>query len=367
MKFFITIIIILLVIIISWFAYYFFKIDDSNHYSDNIWENILSWWQIIMTGSIQSQSMTLALSAPRSNDSYYKKRYDDIMTFIEHYAKNIIWHDNVVIFVDKEWYKRLSKVLPPEILIPYAQQDIWMRDFTLTNPWYPIQRRYTPAAQWWKQSDSDFVQNNFNKRLEPLYTIKKTPLLMDWGNIVDNYKGDIIVTDRFLEDNNLTEEQWIQELKDLLHAKRVAIIPNDDPDWLAHADGMLAWIDDDVIALNEYDKPLREQILHILHTTFPDVKIIEVEAMFDDNAYDERMSSACGINVNSVMTFNNLYVPVFWTPHDDEVIDIIQHNTKKKVFPIIASQVCDMGWSVRCLTRQSAWDVANILLSQTKK
>jgi agmatine/peptidylarginine deiminase len=150
-------------------------------------------------------------------------------------------------------------------------------------------------------------------------------------------------------------------------AKRVAIIPNDDPDGLAHADGMVAWIDDTVLAMNVYDEPLRTHIRNELQKSFPDVTIIEVEAQFDEEVWDERMSSACGINLNSVMTKQALYVPHFGTLHDDEVIATIKEHTSKTVIPVPAKQVCSMGGSVRCLTRQSMGTLAEKIVAEAKK
>ena len=348
------------------------KITNEDNQSDQILSNIYTWDNMIDTWANHTNiytddRMTLALAAPRSSDKYYASRYDDIMEFIVWYAKAIIWHDNVVIFVDDKAYNVLSKELPEDILIKYPQQDIWMRDFSTTNPNNPIQWVYTDTAQWWKQSDSDYVQSNFNKRLSPKYEIQKTILKMDWWNIVDNYNWDIIVSDRFLEDNNLSYKEWIAKLKDILWAKRVAIIANDDPDWLAHADGMVAWIDDKVLAINIYEEPLRTKIIDEIKKQFPDVKIIEVEAKFDDTVRDSKISSACGINLNAVLTKNYIYMPDFGTAHDQDVLVQIQSNTSKKVIPISASSVCSMWWSVRCLTRQTHWDLAKIVLESTNK
>ena len=76
-------------------------------------------------------------------------------------------------------------------------------------------------------------------------------MLIDGGNIVDNYAGKAITTTRFMEDNSLSYEEAKHELKQLLGANAIAIIEADE-EVLAHSDGMVSWIDENVLLVNDY-------------------------------------------------------------------------------------------------------------------
>jgi agmatine/peptidylarginine deiminase len=280
------------------------------------------------------------------------------------YANAIMGNDNIVIIVDKDTMPYYENQLPDDILITAEVYDIWMRDFTTVNPQNPIQFTYTWASMTKKESRE--VQNSFVK-IADHYGIQRvtTDLLIDGGNIVDNYVGKVITTTRFMEDNNLSYEEAVEELANLLNADEVAIIEADE-EVLAHSDGMVSWIDDDVLLVNDYsdDPSFRNMVMDELLAAFPTTTIIEVPVEYTTNPPGEweGFESACGVNLNATVTFNNIYVPVFNMPHDQTAVSIIKENTTKKVITINAEAVCPMGGSVRCLTWQLTGENAEKLI-----
>ena len=306
------------------------------------------------TKEIKNESkMTLVLSAPSINDEYYKDAFQQIVNFQIDYANKIYGNDNVKIIVDEDTKKYFEGKVPKETLIIDDVFDIWMRDFTTVNPNNPVQFVYTDASM--SESESKEVQKSFSDFADNIGLKRsKSDLILDGGNIVDNHKGKVITTTRFLTDNNLTAEQGKQTLKEVLGATEVAIIEPDE-DVLAHADGMVAFIDDEVLLVNQYaEREFRQDILEELKNSFPNIKIIEVPVDFSENKKEwAGFNSACGVNLNLVITNNNIYVPTFNSDNDEKVLEIIKSNTTKKVIPIEASGVCAMGGSVRCLTWQT--------------
>ena len=243
-----------------------------------------------------------------------------------------------------------------------------MRDYTTVNPYEPVQFRYTPASFEDDQEIADEIQDEFNvflKKLDIKYKKvydKDKYLMLDGGNIVDSYDGKVITTTRFLEDNDLTKKQAIKILKENLNATQVAILPPDDP-ILAHSDGMVMFSDTNTLFVNQYDEPLRAKILNELKRAFPEVKIIEIEAMFDY----ESEGSACGINLNATVTTNNIYMPHFGDKYSSVVQEYIQEHTSKKVIAIPSNGVCKLGGSVRCLSWQQSGENAKKVISAIKK
>ena len=310
----------------------------------------------------------IVISAPSADTSYYKDVYEQIIAFDIAYAKAILGKDNVVVLGDKHAMSFLKKELPEDILLEASMRDIWMRDFSTINPHDPIQFRYTAAAQGGNQDDADWVQDAFAQLTDKLgMKYKSSNWILDGGNVVANHNDKVIVTDRFLDDNNLTREEAKAELQRLLGATQIAVIQADDPEGLAHADGMLMFIDDNTIVLNKYEEPFRSQVIDELESSFPEVHIIEIDAQFDDSIWDERFSSACGIYVNSLVTKNFIYLPIFGTQLDSLVVQQIQKHTKKEVIPINANNVCAMGGSVRCLAWQISGELARTFIEATQR
>jgi agmatine/peptidylarginine deiminase len=306
------------------------------------------------SNQISPEKMLLVLSAPSVDEPYYAPAFQQIVDFQIAYASAIMGNDNVVVIVDEKTKPYYEGELPEDILLTADVYDIWMRDFTTVNPEYPIQFTYTWASMTKRESKE--VQNSFITFADK-YEIDREPtgLLLDGGNIVDNYAGRVITTTRFMEDNNLSYEEAKSALMELLGATEVAILEPDE-EVLAHSDGMVSWVDEDVLLVNDYSEypDFRKLVMDELRYAFPDVEIIEVPVVYGTNPPGvwEGFESACGVNLNAVLTYENLYVPVFGMAHDDDVLAIIAESTTKNVIPVNAEGVCGMGGSVRCLTWQ---------------
>jgi agmatine deiminase len=311
--------------------------------------------------------MLVVISAPTADNEYYADVYEDIIAFDIAYAKAVMGNDNIVVLGDNKALKKFKKELPEDILLQASIRDIWMRDFTTIHLYRPIQFRYSAAAQSGNQENADWVQDGFNIFAEKNgIDYPYTDLILDGGNVVDNHKGRIVITDRFLIDNNLNKDQAKQILKKTLHVQEVAIIPTDDPKGLAHADGMIMFIDENVIVLNHYEEPYRTDIIQELKTSFSSINIVEINAEWDDSIWDKKFSSACGIYVNSLMTKQNIYLPTFRNKLDNVIQKQIAPHTSKKIISIPAERVCFMGGSVRCLGWQLHGKQAKILIEAAR-
>ena len=297
--------------------------------------------------------MTLVLSAPRSDDSYYWRVYDQVLRYQRDYALKIMKYDDVVIFTDRNGYEYFSEHLPQDILIERPLRDIWVRDFSTVLPRTPLRFRYAAAAQGGDRREADKVQKQFARQIKAMrLTARSSRYILDGGNFVGDDAGKVIVTDRFLKDNGFSKERGIAVLKRTTKATQVAIIPTDDPDGLAHADGMVMFTDPNTLFVNAYREPLRSDILRELRRAFPAVKIIELPFRPDNTVWDPDFPSACGIYVNATVTDNAVYLPQFGTNLDARVLRLVRANTAKKVVPVDSASVCFMGGSARCLVWQ---------------
>lgn len=315
------------------------------------------------TNTIDPSKMLLVISPPSIQNSYYADVYKDIIDFDIQYAKHIIGKDNVVVLGDAPTIQYLKKYLPEDILLEQTLADIWLRDCSMVMPYAPVQFRYAAAAQG-NQANADFVQAQFNAFAQKHQVqFSKHSYILDGGNFVDNYKGRAIVSDRFLADNQLNYNDAKVALKKILPLDEVAIIPNDDPQGLAHSDGQVMFIDSNTIALTSYsDQALQQAITAELQQAFPNIKLIYVPTTSDSSIWDPNFASSCGIYINSTVTHKYIYMPTFRHQNDQQALQLIQANTHKTVVPIDASMVCKMGGSLRCLSWQVVGENAKKLI-----
>ena len=322
------------------------------------------------TNSIDEDRMLIVLAPPAIDNRYYKDVYDQILAFDIAYAKRIIGKDNVVIIADAATKKYLEQHLPKDILIEHKLEDIWLRDCSMVNPAQPLQFRYAAAAQGGVQADADYVQNQFNQFAKKHdIQFKRSRLILDGGNYVDNYNGKAIVSDRFMTDNQLSYATAKKKLKKLLNLEAVAIIlAEDDKEGLGHADGQVLFIDDNTVVVTDYqDADYQKQIQEELERAFPNVKVLLVPTEFGTVAFDAKYGTACGLHVNSTVTKKYIYFPVFNGKTDAKALELVKKNTSKTVVAIDASAVCTMGGSVRCLSWQLMGENAVKLIKAARK
>ncbi|OEU66912.1 MAG: peptide ABC transporter permease [Desulfovibrio sp. S3730MH75] len=312
----------------------------------------------------------IVLAAPISGDPYYADVLDDIFNFQVNYARQIKKsNDDVLILVDEKVYERYAEALGNESVAVYPFLDIWMRDYGLSNAAFPVMFRYTSEAQGGGiagQNDADAVQNDLSALAKKVkLTFREIFLLNDGGNFVDDYEGNVVISRKFLRDNNLTESQAYTELSRITDVKNVAFIESDEQGGLEHADGVVAFVDTNTVIINSYteDPEYAQALKNDLKRGLPDVIIYEVVTPYDAaKIYDKRFGSACGLYTNALVTPNRIYLPQFGIPEDKIALEQVRAATTREVVPVSSAGVCVLGGGVRCMSWQLRGKNARALL-----
>lgn len=304
----------------------------------------------------------IVIAAPSVHDPYYKANFEKLIAFDIQYAQAVMGKDNVVVLADKDTLPYFKDKLPQDILLEAELEDIWMRDFSPPSNQvkFAYDRPQTPSIN---QSFLTFAAEN-NLQLT------QNPLKVDGGNVVDNQKGQYILTEKVLERNSTQSyEQITSALTTALGATNIAIIPMDEA-FLGHSDGMVMFIDENTLVMNDYqnDAAFKNDVVQALKEGLSaSVTIHEIEGTGYGEQYGE-YASACGIYVNSVVTNKYIYMPTFGNPAKDNAArDKIQSLTQKTVIPIDAQNVCFLGGNTRCLTWQLTGDNATKLIEAARQ
>ena len=311
----------------------------------------------------------IVLAAPRSDDPYYAEVADEIFDFHVAYAAQAEGRDDILILVDEAAYSDYVTALGERRVAIAPQDDIWMRDFSLSNAGAPVMFRYTAAGQGGGrsgQSDADAAQETLAALMETARLgFGESDLLNDGGNFVDDYAGRAVVSRKFLRDNELSEANARAVLLEATDLTHVAFIEADEQGGLEHADGVVAFIDPNVLVINAYpDDPDYAATLRAdLEAGLPGVVLHEIVTPYDGSEiYDSAFGSACGLYTNMLVTPERIYLPQFGIPEDAEALASVRSWTDKEVVPVRSDQVCHMGGGVRCMSWQLRGENAARLL-----
>ena len=301
----------------------------------------------------------IIVAAPRHNDPYYAEVAADIFDFHIAYAEQVAGHDDFLVLTDARSAPAYIDALGDDRVAIAPQDDIWMRDFSLSNAEDPILFRYTAEGQGGGregQSEADHVQDQLAIVMEGAELgFTETDWLNDGGNFVDDYAGRAVLSRKFLRDNALNEAEAREILRDSFGLIEIAFIEADEQGGLEHSDGVVAFIDANTLVVNAYpeDPDYAATLIADLRAGLPGVTIHTLTTPYDGSQiYDARFGSACGLYTNMLVTPERIYLPQFGIVQDDEALQAVRGWTDKTVIPVQSGGVCGMGGGVRCMSWQ---------------
>ncbi|MEM6476755.1 MAG: agmatine deiminase family protein, partial [Pseudomonadota bacterium] len=226
-----------------------------------------------------SQRELIVVAAPRSGDPYYAEVANDIFDFHIAYAEAVDGKDDFLVLADEGNYARYAEILGEDKVALAPQEDIWARDFSLSNASDPVMFRYTAEGQGGGrtgQRDADAVQEVLAAAMEEAGLVfGESDLLNDGGNLVDDYVGRVILSRKFLRDNRMSESRAGEAVIAATGASAVAFIEADEQGGLEHADGVAAFIGPNTVVVNSYpdDPDYAAELRDNLESAFPNLTL----------------------------------------------------------------------------------------------
>lgn len=279
---------------------------------------------------------------------------------MEHYTNNKMITDNKTNFVYfsallpqryPKFFQELEAVLREKRieygLLPHTK-DIWCRDYM------PVQ---TPKG--------DFVQFNYDPRyLKPKrYWRRRTnaaktcraigirsllsDIRLDGGNVVMS-RTKAILTDRiFHENTHYLKDKLIKELKRLLKVRQVIIIPECLDDLFGHADGMVRFLSEDTVLVNDYshEPAFQKNLYRSLKGAKLDLKPIPY------NPYCNKGElNATGIYINYLQVCRTILCPIYGMKEDALAHEVFLKYFGANVIPIRANAIAKKGGVLNCVS-----------------
>lgn len=242
------------------------------------------------------------------------------------------WKTNVVYFVDTlpqrhpQFYEELIHLLEGQDvdhqLLP-GTNDIWARDYM------PLQVRRDHFVQFVYKPDylkskaelasiTDVDKVCYDLGISP----KKSPLVVDGGNVVCSDNKVIMCDKVFKENPSYSREAVLKMLQEALELTDIFFIPTHPDDWTGHADGIVRFLDNEWFALNDLSQ--EQAYSDAFGTAMEDTGLFSTMIPFHPYG-NKGLTSARGIYVNYLRTNSLVVVPSFGMEEDELALRMFEH------------------------------------------
>lgn len=253
---------------------------------------------------------------------------------------------------DFRCYKAISKILDRhhvEYGLLSFTKDYWARDYM------PMQISESTFIQY--HYNPDYLQTKASYITDPTACCKhlnidtiKTDIVIDGGNII-KCKDAIIMTDKvFYENRSRSKYELIKQVESLFQAELI-LIPWDKNEPYGHVDGMVRFIEDKKVLLNNYidfDKPLRKKLIKALN---PHFEIIELH-------YDVAEKSTLNWAYINFLQVNNLILlPAMGIEEDELAFQLFKDIYKTNIEQIDVADIVRLGGALNCIS----WNIKQSL------
>ena len=223
-------------------------------------------------------------------------------------------------------------------------KDIWMRDFMpfLLDGGHLVSYDYDPDYL------KDDKYNNLKTKIQPLK--EHVNLVLDGGNFV-RLGGKAIMTDKIFKENpSKTKTEVIKIIKQKCALNELIIIPRQPYDMLGHSDGMVRWIDENSVLVNDFSnesKSFNDRLIRSLKKYGLNIKFMKYGEGFFSKTRD------WGAYLNFIKINGLLIVPVYGTDDDYVAIEQIKKiYSGCSVETINLSEIIELGGALHCITAE---------------
>lgn len=223
-------------------------------------------------------------------------------------------------------------------------KDIWMRDFMpfLLDDGCLVSYDYDP--DYLKYEKYSHLRTN----IQPLK--EHINLVLDGGNFV-RFGAKAIMTDKIFRENPLkTKTEIVKTIKQKCALNELIIIPRQPYDMLGHSDGMVRWIDENSVLVNDFSnesKSFNDRLIKALKKSGLDVKFMKYKDGFFTKKRD------WGAYLNFIKIKDILIVPIYGIDDDDVALQQInKFYSDYKVETINLSEIIELGGALHCITAE---------------
>lgn len=301
----------------------------------------------------------VVLVLPTRFMEYYDEHLSQLELFYADFMTEIARYDSVICLVpDRDRAKKMMQLTNlGSNFFPIAKvEDIWVRDFALiqsVNSYWKF--KFNPSYE--SKTNNEYISSSFIKFVQQLEidNLNSIDLCLEGGNLIHNGKGIAITTNKIYRQNqDKTPDKIAALFKDKLGIKRLVVVPTEPGDRTGHIDGMMRWIDERRLLINDYctiypHSKFVKKLKNCLALQLPDIELVVLPYLPETEKH-KGWYSAVGNYINYLRTKNRVYVPVFINDVEPRIRQIYQQNFARECSFIISNSVARYGGLLNCIT-----------------
>lgn len=252
-----------------------------------------------------------------------------------------------------DFFKRFESALKecniPFDLLPQTK-DVWAVDYMpiqtdlnkfirfVYNPSYLQTKKYLKTI-----SDVDEICKAIS------IDTFKTDIIIDGGNVT-RWTNKVIMTDRVFKDNPSYErKQLIRELHELLQVDNLYFVPEQPSDFTGHSDGMVRFIDEQSVIINDYKKE-KEEFYRAFEIAIHNTGLNYITIPY--NVYSNKSNDhANGDYINYLQMQNTVIIPTFGIAEDDIAVKQLETIFAGQTIATVESnEIAYDGGILNCIT-----------------
>jgi agmatine deiminase len=230
-------------------------------------------------------------------------------------------------------------------------KDIWTRDFmpVYINDNNYVLFDYKPSYLVGFSS----IRTNAKHCLPKNINVKYSSLIIDGGNIIYNNKYVVLTDVIYFDNNTKTKSEIDEELQQIFYPKKTLIIPSEKGDLFGHSDGMVRFVDENTIIVNNYNnlgysKTFINKLFYVFISE--GLNILQCPYFPEDRITQNGVPSAKGNYVNFLETATTIFLPQFNIKSDEEALLFFNTHFNKKIIPIDCEELAEYGGLLNCVS-----------------
>lgn len=277
------------------------------------------------------------------------------------------WQTNLVYFSSllgegfPDFWGRMKRVLTQhrvDIGLLQGTKEVWARDYL------PVQVKETTFIKFAYQPsylrgyEHLITTADVFNHLSFLRNCRWSDIRLEGGNIVASNKNVILTEKIFRNNPTWPRKKLREEIQNLLQVDECIFIPPEPGCKIGHADGVVRFIDDSRVLINDYstvDPDYGNTLFRVLKAHRLHVEVIPYSV--EEGLPRNGIGSAIGNHVNFLRIGNLMIVPVYGLRQDEEVLRKMESFLPEvSIAPLPSSELAREGGVLNC----ACWSVRTI-------
>lgn len=177
--------------------------------------------------------------------------------------------------------------------------------------------------------------------------IRSSNIVLDGGNVIRSFDKVILCDKIFLENPDYTSKRLIKELQDLFGVDQIYFIPQQPGDYTGHADGMIRFLDNNTVIINDY-KNENSSFVRAFHIALHNAGLDYIKIPHNPNT---NSNYATGYYINYLQMQDTVIIPIFGTDEDGcAVKEFEQIFPNQKIAVVESNEIAKLGGVLNCIT-----------------